>query len=119
MILREYLRKTGEYWYSLRYGIRLPVRVSVWKREDALASKHLVYRLSTRKRVVIQDDSHSRIAKHVETVCLGISRRFQIVASNMRTITYQILYSPTRVVLCDAVDQGFYNPITELREQLG
>lgn len=31
----------------------------------------------------------------------------------------KILYSPARVVLRDGVDQGLYDPITELREQLG
>ena len=88
----------------------------VSKKKDALASKHLVHRLDTGKRVVIQNDLYSGFAKHVETICLQIARQLQIAASNMRTITDKILYPPTRVVLCVAVDQGFYDPITELRE---
>jgi hypothetical protein len=34
-------------------------------------------------------------------------------------ITDEIVYSPTRVVLCGAVNQGLYDPITKLRVQLG
>ncbi len=36
------------------------------------------------------------------------------VAPNVRMIADQILHSPTRVMLCEAVNQGLYNPITEL-----
>jgi hypothetical protein len=67
--------------------------------------------------VVIQDGMYSRFAKHVETVCLDPAVSFE-VAPSVRTIADQILHSPTRVMLCEAVNQGFYNPITELREQL-
>jgi hypothetical protein len=63
--------------------------------------------------VVIQDGLYSRFAKHVETVCLGILVSFE-VAPNVRTIADQILHSSTRVMLCEAVNQGLYNPITEL-----
>jgi hypothetical protein len=52
------------------------VQVGV-EEKDALATKHLVFRLDTGKRVVIQDNLYSRFAKHVETVCLEIPRRFQ------------------------------------------
>ena len=85
-------------------------------KKDALASKHLVYRLDTGKCVVIQDDLYSSIAKHVKTICLVVPCQLQTAASDMCTITHKILYSPTRVVLAGAVDQGFYNPITELKE---
>ncbi len=67
--------------------------------------------------MVIQDGLYSRFAKHVETVCLDRAVSFE-VAPNVRTIADQILHSPTRVMLCEAVNQGLYNPITELREQL-
>jgi hypothetical protein len=67
---------------------------------------------------MIQDGLYSRLAKHVETVCLQNPLGFR-VAPRVRGKTDQILYSPTRVMLCDAVNQGLYDPITELREQLG
>ena len=54
------------------------------KRKDALAGKHLVCHLDTRKRVMIQDGLYSRFAKHVETVCLENPRRFQKVAPHVR-----------------------------------
>jgi hypothetical protein len=41
------------------------------------------------------------------------------VTTHVRGKTDQILYPPTRVMLCDAINQGLYDPITELREQLG
>ena len=49
----------------------------VSKKKDALASKHLVYRLDTGKRVVIQDGLYSGFAKHVEAVCLEIPHQLQ------------------------------------------
>jgi hypothetical protein len=67
---------------------------------------------------MIQDGLYSRFAKHVETVCLENPRRFQF-APHVRGKTDQILYSPTRVMLYDAVNQGLYDPVTELREQVG
>jgi hypothetical protein len=89
------------------------------KDNNALASKRLICSLDTRKRVVIQDGLYSRFAEHVKTICLEFPRWFQTVASNMRMITDKIVNPPTRVVLCSAVDQGFYDPITKLRVQLG
>jgi hypothetical protein len=41
------------------------------------------------------------------------------VALNVQGKTDEILYSPTRVMLYSAVNQGLYDPITELKEQLG
>jgi hypothetical protein len=67
---------------------------------------------------MIQDGLYSRFAKHVETVCLENPRRFQSCATCAGE-TNQILYSPTRVMFRDAVNQGLYDPISELREQLG
>ena len=66
--------------------------------------------------MVIQDDLYSGFAKHVKTICLEMPRQLQIIAWDMSTITDKILYSPTRVMLRGAVDQRFYNPITELKE---
>ena len=85
-------------------GHQIPRTCNCGEENNALSSKHLVYRLDTRKSVVIQDDLYSRFAEHIKTLCLGIPRWFLIVASDMRTITDKIVYSPTGVVLCDAVD---------------
>jgi hypothetical protein len=43
---------------------------------NALPSKHLICRLGTGKRMMIQDDLYTRFAQHVYTVCLGIRRQF-------------------------------------------
>jgi hypothetical protein len=82
---------------------------------NVLPSKHLIFRLGTRKRMMIQDDLYPRFAQHVHTVCLGDPA--SVLKLNQMRATDQILYASTRVMLRGPVDQRLYDPIPELREQ--
>ena len=62
--------------------------------------------------MMIQDGLYSRFAKHVETFDLEEHRVGFKVAPRDRGKTDQILHSPTRIMLCEAVDQRLNDPIT-------
>jgi hypothetical protein len=66
---------------------------------------------------MIQNDLYFCFAEPFETLNLAILHQMLDCVGCSYSITDQILYAPTGVMLRGPVDQIFYDPIPELREQ--